>query len=90
MRGPFGIISAAEMIGIMIFGLYIIWVASVYALQKLANVFSNPQYTTTQQKWYVPIHFLHVYIYAIVSIWPNRQCSNVTMNFANQLLLKFV
>lgn len=31
--GPFGVVSAAEMIGILIFSLYIIWGVIVYAIE---------------------------------------------------------
>ncbi|KAL3499920.1 hypothetical protein ACH5RR_039013 [Cinchona calisaya] len=33
--GPFGVVSAAEMIGILVFSLYIIWAFSVYTIRNL-------------------------------------------------------
>lgn len=36
--GPLGIVSAAELIGILLFSLYIIWAVSVYTLQDLKTV----------------------------------------------------
>ncbi|WCJ19116.1 ferric reduction oxidase 7 [Euphorbia peplus] len=44
--GPLGVVSAAELLGIGAFAVYVIWVAAVYAVQKLSVLFANPDYTT--------------------------------------------
>ncbi|XP_037491675.1 ferric reduction oxidase 7, chloroplastic [Jatropha curcas] len=43
--GPFGVVSAAEFIGILVFLGYIAWVACIYAVQKISVIFTNPEYT---------------------------------------------
>ncbi|CAI9101450.1 OLC1v1038780C1 [Oldenlandia corymbosa var. corymbosa] len=42
--GPFGVVSAAEMIGIVLFSLYIIWAISIYTMrnQDLLSLFHIP------------------------------------------------
>ncbi|KAJ9159727.1 hypothetical protein P3X46_025206 [Hevea brasiliensis] len=48
--GPFGIVSAGELIVILLFVVYITWVAGVYAVQKLSVIFHNSDYTI-DDKW---------------------------------------
>ncbi|XP_065869668.1 ferric reduction oxidase 6-like [Euphorbia lathyris] len=48
--GPLGVVSAAELIGIGVFGVFVIWVAGVYVVQKLSVLFVNPDYTT-YERW---------------------------------------
>ncbi|EEF46631.1 ferric-chelate reductase, putative [Ricinus communis] len=50
VEGPLGVVSAAELVGILLFAVYILWVAGVYAVQKLSIIFVNTEFTTLL-KW---------------------------------------
>ncbi|KAK1360395.1 Ferric reduction oxidase 6 [Heracleum sosnowskyi] len=42
--GPFGVVSAAEFIGILLFSVYIIWTLSFYIVQNVAAASSQPTF----------------------------------------------
>uniref|UniRef100_A0A5B7AER1 ferric-chelate reductase (NADH) n=1 Tax=Davidia involucrata TaxID=16924 RepID=A0A5B7AER1_DAVIN len=48
--GPFGVVSAAELIGILLFSLYIIWAVSAYTVRNL-NLLSEFQLTFKEESY---------------------------------------
>ncbi|KAA8545353.1 hypothetical protein F0562_020137 [Nyssa sinensis] len=47
--GPFGVVSAAELIGILLFSVYIIWAISVYIVREL-SILSKEQLTSKEKR----------------------------------------
>lgn len=50
INGPFGVVSATEFIGIVIFVAYVIWAFSAYAMQALADM--SDQLSFRAQRYY--------------------------------------
>ena len=42
--GPFGVVSAAEFIGILLFSVYIVWTVSFYLVHYIAAAASEPNF----------------------------------------------
>lgn len=59
VEGPFGVVTAAELIGIIIFIIYAIWSFGIYDFQKISALLRNVDYTTETDKWYTTTIFSH-------------------------------
>ena len=48
--GPFGVVSASELIGIVLFSVYIVWAVYAYTLKNL-NILSKLQLTFEEERY---------------------------------------
>ena len=54
MDGPFGVVSAAELIGILLFSVYVIWAVSAYTIQAF-QILAEYQLSFKEERYnYVP------------------------------------
>jgi ferric-chelate reductase len=54
VEGPFGVVSAAELIGIILFSAFVIWGIVMYALEDLDTI--SEYQLAFKEQWYISIH----------------------------------
>lgn len=54
IRGPFGVVSATELIGIVLFLLYVLWATCAYTVDSL-GIFSESDPSSFREKRYISL-----------------------------------
>ena len=64
--GPFGVVSATELIGIVLFSMYIIWAVSAYIVQDFNNI--SKFQPTLKDLWYMNININVKLLWLIINL----------------------